>query len=93
MQVAPPSKLVARSSIQAPQFAPTCVSATLNHCPQALVHCWAGGSRTGVALAAQLVRKRGKSEDDAAAAVLANSTALGLNRRVDPAHLAKWAAP
>ncbi|KXZ42296.1 hypothetical protein GPECTOR_165g156 [Gonium pectorale] len=55
-----------------------------------VVHCWGGGGRTGVALAAWLVRRHGLEPEAAAAAVEKAAVAQGTSRRADVAQLRQF---
>ncbi|EFJ47331.1 hypothetical protein VOLCADRAFT_92104 [Volvox carteri f. nagariensis] len=52
-----------------------------------LVHCWGGGGRTGIALAAWLVRNHGLIPEQAGSHVEQYSKAQGASRRADVAQL------
>jgi protein-tyrosine phosphatase len=54
---------------------------------QVVVHCWGGGGRTGIALAAWLVKAYGLSPEQAASEIEATAKAQGASRRVDVAQL------
>jgi protein-tyrosine phosphatase len=58
---------------------------------QVVVHCWGGSGRTGVVLAAWLVRQQGGglSPEQAAAEVGEAATAVGTQRQVDLEQLIK----
>ncbi|KAG2483753.1 hypothetical protein HYH03_017408 [Edaphochlamys debaryana] len=55
-----------------------------------VVHCWGGGGRTGLALAAWLVRGHGMEPEAAAAHVESYAKAQGASRRADVAQLREW---
>lgn len=57
-----------------------------------VVHCWGGGGRTGLVLAAWLVQDRGLTAEDAADAVTSYAGANSLSRRVDVAALKQFVA-
>lgn len=54
---------------------------------QVVVHCWGGGGRTGVALAAWLVRHHGLTPAAAAEQVESYAKAQGASRRADVSQL------
>ncbi|KAG2483755.1 hypothetical protein HYH03_017410 [Edaphochlamys debaryana] len=57
---------------------------------QVVVHCWGGGGRTGLALAAWLVRGHGMEPEAAAEHVESYAKAQGASRRADVAQLREW---
>lgn len=55
-----------------------------------VVHCWGGGGRTGVALAAWLVRHHKLTPEQAGPTIESYAKAQGASRRVDPQQLAAF---